>query len=131
VQLLGASFYWDHYIRMLIAIKDQTGASGWFAEQLGHGHYMPQFSPLRGHLWLLSHKLRDDRDLNHDAPWKLLVPQRINLDAQYQALRFDFWALDFLTPESRRFPVALPLFLGLFSAGLVFGAVGLRRRLRT
>lgn len=131
VQLLGAAFYWDHYIRMLIAIKDQTGAAGWFQEQLGHAHYMPQFSPLRGHLWLLMHKLRRDPDLNHDAPWKLLVPQPVDLRPQFEALRFDWWGSEFAGNESlRRFPAALPLLLGMFGGGLLFGAVGLRRRLR-
>src|SRR5262249_28588898 len=45
VQVLGVSFYWDHYIRVLIAVKDHTGGGGWFAEHLSHGHYIPQFSP--------------------------------------------------------------------------------------
>lgn len=131
VQLLGAAFYWDHYIRMLIAIKDHSGASGWFQEQLGHGHYMPQFSPLRGHLWLLSHKLRGDADLSADAPWKLLVPQPVDLRPQYQALRFDWWLLDFAAgPARRQAPAALPLLLGLLGTGLVVGGLGLRRRLR-
>jgi hypothetical protein len=115
---------------MLIAIKDQTGASGWFQEQLGHAHYMPQFSPLRGHFWLLMHKLRGDSDLNHDMPWKLLVPQRVDLRVQYQGLRFDWWLLDFAnSPAQHRWAVAL--LVSLLAFGLIFGAVGLCRRLRS
>src|SRR5439155_12398752 len=30
VQLLGASIYWDQYIRALIAVTDQTGAWAWY-----------------------------------------------------------------------------------------------------
>jgi hypothetical protein len=129
VQLLGAAFYWDHYIRILIAIKDQTGAQGWFQEQLGHGHYIPQFSPLRGHLWLLSHKLRRDPDLDHDAPWKLIVPERVDLRAHWEALRFDWWALDWLTGPTRA-PAAGAALLLLFGGGALAAGLSLRRRLR-
>jgi hypothetical protein len=128
VQLIGASFYWDHYIRMLIAIKDQTGASGWYQEQLGHAHYMPQFAPLRGHLWLLGHKLSGDSDLNRDAPWKLLVPQRVNLDQQFRDLRFDWWLLDFRHQPA--YPLALPLLLCFLSGSLSLGLYALYRQLR-
>ena len=129
VQVLGATFYWDHYIRMLIAVKDQTGAGGWFQEQLGHGHYMPQFSPLRGHLWLLMHKLRKDPDLNRDAPWKLLVPQRFELGQQFQDLRYDWWLLDFKTPDAQQHPWALPLIIGALGGGLLLGGSSLVGRL--
>ena len=54
VQVLGSSFYWDHYIRIAIAVKDQTGAAGWFTEDLHHVHFIPQFSPLVGHAWMLT-----------------------------------------------------------------------------
>lgn len=129
VQLLGAAFYWDHYIRILIAVKDQTGAPGWFQEQLGHGHYMPQFSPLRGHLWLLMHKLRGDPELSRDTPWKLLVPQPVDLHPQYAALRFDWWLLDFVAPQPVKKPWALPLALAPLLTGLFIGAHGMKRRL--
>ena len=64
MQLLGSAFSWDLYIRILISMKDKTGASGWFAEQLGHGHYIPQFSPILGHAWMLSHWLRGQQLTN-------------------------------------------------------------------
>ena len=96
VQVLGASVYWDHYIRVLIAVKDQTGAAGWFHESLSHGHYIPQFSPIRGHLWLLSHLVRRDPDLAADVPWRLIVPQKVELRERWSALRGDLWALEFL-----------------------------------
>jgi hypothetical protein len=131
VQLLGSAFYWDLYIRILIATKDKTGAAGWFTEQLGHAHYMPQFSPLRGHLWMLSHYLRNDPDLGRDAPWKLLVPQPVDLRAEGRALRLDLWALDFRAggPAKTR-PWVLPLWLGLFAGGCALSAVAVGRRLR-
>lgn len=127
VQLLGAAFYWDHYIRILIAVKDQTGAAGWFHEQLGHGHYIPQFSPLRGHLWLLGHMVRRDPDLGRDVPWRLIVPQRPDLREAWQRLRVDWWPLDWGSPGGRR---TLPVFIVLLAGGALLGAAGLRRRLR-
>jgi hypothetical protein len=116
IQVLGAAFYWDHFIRMLIAVKDQTGASGWFREMLSQAHYIPQFSPIRGHLWLLEHFLRGNSDLNSDAPWHLLVPQHADLSAQWDALRIDWWALDLAgTPFGSRTVVGLALAAGLTS----------------
>ena len=128
-QLLGAAFYWDFYIRILIAVKDRTGASGWFQEQLAHGHYIPQFSPLRGHLWMLSHILRRDPDLDRDAPYKLLVPQSAHLRDHYEALRIDWWALDWLAGQKRA-PAAGAALLLLLVGGAGATAAGLRRRLR-
>jgi 4-amino-4-deoxy-L-arabinose transferase-like glycosyltransferase len=128
VQLLGAAFYWDYYIRILIAVKDQTGAAGWFQEQLGHGHYIPQFSPLRGHLWMMSHLIRQDPDLDRDAPWKLIVPQRADLSAHYAAMRIDWWALDWLAGKEAPRGPGLVLLL-LFGGGAVLCGVPVGRRL--
>jgi len=97
VQLLGASIYWDHYIRLLITLKDQTGASGWFKESLTQGHYIPVFSPLVGQAWLLGHLVRRDSDLDHDAPWKSILPQSANLSETWSRLRIDWWALEWVT----------------------------------
>jgi hypothetical protein len=98
VQLLGASFYWDHYIRVLIALKDQTGAYGWFTEHLSHGHFIPEFSPIRGHAWMLAHLVRNDPELDRDAPWKPVIPQPANLTDAWSRLRLDWWLLEFADP---------------------------------
>ena len=63
VQLVGAAFHWENYYRLLEAFQTQTGTAGFFQARLGHAHYLPQFSPLRGQWWLLSHKLRGDANL--------------------------------------------------------------------
>ena len=102
VQLLGAAFYWDHYIRLLIAVKDQTGAPGWFRENLSHGHYIPEFSPLRGHVWMLRHWWHDDPDLDRDAPWKTIHPLPADLSDGWRRLRLDWWALDWTDAQGKR-----------------------------
>lgn len=125
VQVLGASLYWDHYIRVAIAVKDQTGASGWYTEDLHHCHFIPQFSPLVGHAWLLSHLLRRDPDLMADAPWLRVVPGRVNLGAEWAVTRLDWWVDDWWhTPGARGWTAAvLLLMLGVGGSA----ALGLRR----
>lgn len=128
VQIIGCLFYWDFYIRILIAVKDGSGAPGWFHDELGHGHFIPSFSPLRGHLWMLSHLVRKDPDMDHDAPWKWVAPQRVDLGSHYQALRIDWWFLDW-----RQRPDGAPLrsgllLLGLLASGTLLSAASLRRQ---
>jgi hypothetical protein len=129
VQLLGASLYWDHYIRALIAVKDQTGSGGWYQEHLSHGHYLPAFSPLRGQWWMLRHLVRDDPDLDRDAPWKSLIPFPANLSDAWTRLRLDWWLLEFTTDEPRpRVAATLLLILAAATAGT--GVLALRRSRR-
>lgn len=124
-QVLGASLYWDHYLRVLITMKDQTGAAGWFHESLSHGHYIPQFSPLRGHLWLLSHLVRKDPALERDVPWTLIVPEPVRLQEAWARLRLDFWALDWDSHKGPR--NGLAMLLGLIA---VLNGRSVRRRAR-
>jgi hypothetical protein len=128
VQLLGASIYWDHYIRVLIAVKDQTGSSGWYQEHLSHGHYIPAFSPLRGQVWMLSHLVRNDPDLDKDAPWKTVMPAPANLEDAWRRLRFDWWPLELASAEPPKKPWAtLTLFMTLLAATVLTGSWALRR----
>jgi hypothetical protein len=127
VQILGASLYWDHYIRILIAMKDQTGAPGWFVDSLSHGHYLPPFSPLRGHFWMLRHLVRQDPDLDRDAPWKVLVPQPADLSDGWRRMRLDWWLLEYTTGIDPS-PKVAGAIAGIFVAGTVGGWLTLRRR---
>jgi hypothetical protein len=129
VQLLGSMFYWDHYIRTLIAVKDESGATGWFQENLSHGHYIPVFSPLRGHWWMLRHLVHHDSDMDYDAPWKSVVPQPAHLEDAWSRIRIDWWILNFTDGASgRQFAAAALLWLALAS-GTVASGLSLRRRI--
>jgi hypothetical protein len=142
MQLLGASIYWDHYIRTLIAVKDQTGAPGWFRESLTQDHYIPVFSPIAGQTWLLSHLIRRDPELDRDAPWKSILPQTANLTDTWQRLRIDWWVLEWLTNKEPWKPgekppllkgeppapiAATTIAIALLVVGLVTGIRGVRR----
>jgi hypothetical protein len=128
VQLLGASIYWDHYIRILITYKDQSGAGGWYQEHLSHGHYIPVFSPLRGQAWMLSHLLRNAPDLDRDAPWKPLMVAPANLSDGWTRVRFDWWPLEFIgTDPNRRTALTGGMLLFFASTTALAGGWALRR----
>jgi hypothetical protein len=127
VQLLGASIYWDHYIRVLIAVKDQTGAAGWYQEHLSHGHYIPAFSPLRGQWWLLRHVVHEDGELDRDAPWKSVVPFPSNMTDAWTRVRLDWWLLEFAQGSDGRPRVAAALLLLMLAATTATGVLALRR----
>jgi hypothetical protein len=128
VQFLGAVFYWDHYIRVLIAVKDDTGAGGWFQENLSHGHYIPVFSPIRGHWWFLRHLLARDNDIGKDAPWKPVVPQPSHLEDAWSRVRVDWWLLNFTDAANRRQLAAASGLLAFFVAATSWAGA---RTLRT
>jgi hypothetical protein len=101
VQLLGVAFPAQTYLRVATAVKVATGAGGWFV----HGeqtHFIPQFSPIQGHAFLLGKLLRHPEEKPakpakpakpETPPWILIQPGNAKLDAEYQKLRLDWWAL--------------------------------------
>jgi hypothetical protein len=130
VQLLGCALYWDHHSRVLLLVRQQAEIpSAWSEDHLPFGYYVPQFSPLVGHAWLVRHVLKSDADLGRDAPWKALLTAPIDLRSVWPALRIDWWALDWLSGPQQRRPAGL-LTLGLFTLGAALGTSSLIRRLR-
>lgn len=133
VNFLGASVYWDHYIRVLIAMKDQSAANGWYQEDLSHGHYIPGFSPLQGHWWMLRHMKNRDPDMYRDAPWKLIMPIPVSVDEAKNRMRPDWWMLEVY--EDARGKVPAFIMLSVLSSSTIFAGVllvwALRRADRT
>ncbi len=127
VQVLGSAFYWDHYIRIAIAVKDQTGAPGWYTEDLHQCHFIPQFSPLVGHAWLLRHWLLSDNDLLADAPWRRVIAGKVDVANEWRGTDIDLWFYEWLKkPGAPRWGYPM---LALYGAAMGWAAWGIRRRL--
>jgi len=54
-------------------------------------HFVPAFSPIRGHRWLLGHALSGDPDLAADCPWREQVVDRPAIRSADVAPRVDLW----------------------------------------
>ncbi len=127
---LGSALYWDHYCRVLASVQRQALVPGWSEDHHAFGYFVPQFSPIRGHFWLLRHTLRGDLDLPRDAPWLSVLGRPVDLREEAARLRVDFWALDWLTGAQwthKRYGFGL---LGMLLAGMFWSARGLGARLR-
>lgn len=94
VQLVGASLYWDHFLRIAQTVRDAMGGPVWSVDYLPHVYFVPQFAPLRGYPWLLSHLARRDPNLTADAPWNALFSRPIDVSSHFGRLRLDLWLLD-------------------------------------
>jgi hypothetical protein len=100
VQLLGVAFPPETYLRIAAQVKNGSGAAGWFGQAADQCHFIPQLSPLVGHAWLLSHLARHDRRLDHDPPWKLIVPGTPSLYAEWPHVRLNWWGLGWRVPAT-------------------------------
>lgn len=125
IQLLGSSLYWDHFLRIAQTVRDAMGGPLWSPDYLPHVYFVPQFAPLRGYPWLLSHMARGDANLAADAPWRSLYTQPIDLSTHFPRLRIDYWLLDW-----GRQPLIGGLLLGLLLLGAGLSARALYRGLR-
>lgn len=132
VQLLGNALYWDHFIRISIDTKNQwLGApdrSGAYVAERGRGHcdscfedtypilWLPAFSQLRGHWWLVKSMARGDAPdgaaAQRDAPWRDETSLQVDLTQTYHRARVDWWALIWL--ESGSDPATRTLGILLF-----------------
>jgi hypothetical protein len=130
IQLLGSALYWDHFERVLSEVQGQTGMTGgWIESQLFFGHFVPQFSPIRGHLWLLQHMALRDPNLGSDAPFTTLVRKKLNLSDTWSRLRIDWWMEDWWSAEARARVIGVVLLL-LLCGGVVVTGRGLLKASR-
>jgi hypothetical protein len=143
VQVLGASFYWDHWIRIAIHTHeawlgnpDRRGArpplngaglcDGCFEDNHGHD-WLPPLSPIVGHAWLLRHVGDPWPVAQLDAPWRRYTTIDMpGVATYYGAARFDWWGLLWLSERHGTRPVGIALF-GLFVAAALGGAMRWRR----
>ena len=141
VQILGAAFYWDHYIRISMNVRQQwlgtPNRAGAAIEERGRGHcdscfedmhghqWLPPFSPIDGHWWMLRHVPfgHSWKDAQVDAPWKRYTS--LDFDDKkgfYAAARVDWWGLLWIK-EHKKLRGPGIAWLAIFAAMMVGGAV--------
>ena len=122
VQVVGLAIAPPLYYGVVDEVRVVSGAPSWFAIEPDECHFMPQFSPIVGHGWLLSHLVRGDRHLELQPPFQLLVSTPLKLDDVYARLHIDWIARDW--------PLRLTLaWLALLATIAAVAAWTIRRRL--
>ncbi len=142
VQALGVVVNYNEY---LLIMKTQVPYDMYYdsgnpgridkRDDLLNPHYVPEFSPLAGHWWLLKHIVKDRRlepgalrkKMQSDFPWKGLMPYAVpQLDRPRRAVVLDFWwyYLPKFYPRSAgwvaRSAYTLLVFFSLSALGLLF-----------
>jgi len=138
VQIPGVAVNYNEYLRV---VRHQAPFDlSYYAEDpdtlelrdnLLSPHYVPEFSPIAGHYWLLKHMLLDRGDtpaelkekMKEDYPWKGLVPYAPPQNASLAA-QPDFWWFYYVRfyPVSKRWVYPLA---GALAALLLAGAAGI------
>jgi len=144
VQLLGNVLYWDHFIRISMDARaawlGQPNRSGAIIPVRSDGHcdscfedvhqleLLPQFQPIRGHLWLVRAVLAGDdaRRAEASAPWHDTTSLTIDISRTYERARIDWWGLLWIKDNPRTWLAGVALLL-LFTAGTTAGAMAWRR----
>jgi hypothetical protein len=142
VQVVGASQYWDAYIRVSRGIQsrwlgspnrsgaltaDRGGTCDPCFEDFYARNFTPALQPIEAQWWILKH-----RALSH--PWAVAAedtPVRRyttldfpDLERWYQHPPWDWWKLDFVGPYKSAGTILLAIFLSGFAAGLLLWGRG-------
>jgi hypothetical protein len=137
VQLLGGAFYWDTWIRATQEAKrawfgqaDLRGAQlpsgggclACFEDMYAHS-YLPVFSPIEGHWWLLKHVWKGDdwKAAEKDAPWKRYTSLDLNAKDSYLRAHLDWWGSTWKKDHGRGFRTGLLILCAM----LLFFGTGL------
>jgi hypothetical protein len=112
VQALGIAVAPAAYLRLLGQVHQSTGAPGWFAED-EDALFIPQFSPLSGHAFVLRH-LGGRGEPEKDTTWHVLQPTTPRLDKAMADTRIDWWALALPRGQAA---AAVALLVALAAAG--------------
>jgi hypothetical protein len=140
VQGLGNAFFWDYYIRLHREARNHwlgvPNSRGTFFPDYGNGcgacfedlhgmQWLPPFSPLEGHWWLIKHVPfgHDWVEAEADAPWHRYTSLRLDVARHYQVVPMDWWFVNF-TGINRPIGVALlvVMLLGVAGAALLLVA---------
>jgi hypothetical protein len=123
VQAAGCAFFWDFYIRMVLAMRPRADENFAYVSTV----FVPQLSPIVMHTWLAFHKLLGDVNFPPNAPFTQVFPATPEVNAHWTGLHFDFWFLHWFTKGGPHLWGAV--LLVLLTAGLLWSAIGLGRSL--
>ncbi len=147
IQILGNAFYWDHYIRIAKAAREDWLGTPKRVSRVrpinGSNHcndciedmfpliWLPIFQPIAGHHWLLKHILAGDdwKKAEADASWDRYTPLRLNIKTTYNRVRLDWWGLLWIVDHPNYFRFGLCL-LGVLFAGFAISLFLWLHRLR-
>jgi hypothetical protein len=135
VQIVGSAVHWDHYIRIVHEAehvwlgsnqsKESDLVTAWGRQEVcfkdGYPlQWLPPFSPVMGHAWLLRSALlhEDWTKAEEHAPWRPFTFRRLDVSNTYQRVRLDWWPMDWS-------PWAAAVWGFIVAAGIDFG----RRRI--
>jgi hypothetical protein len=149
VQAVGSAFYWDHFIRIAqearthwlgspnragAASQDRGGQCDPCFEDFYAFNWLPAFTPIEGHAWLLGHVPRghDWQQAEVDAPWHRYTTLKLDIFKSYSRARVDWWFLDWRGNQATKGNLLLGLFLaGAFGSALLWGGRPLPWRKRS
>jgi hypothetical protein len=109
VQTVGIGLAPATYLGVVTDVRVATGAPSWFAETADECHFIPQFSPIIGHAWLLSHRVRNDRHFEIHPPYLLLLSSPPKLEHIWPRLTIDWFATRWPVPAAVAWLAALAL----------------------
>jgi hypothetical protein len=148
VQVVGNAFYWDHFIRIAMDARVQwlgkPNRGGAYVPERGRGHcdscfedmhgviWLPPFSPIKGHAWLLASLIDGDdaKAAEKTAPWHRYTSLTLDIGRTYPSARLDWWGMLWIKDHRHTRPVGialLVLFLAATGAG-VLAWIRLHRR---
>jgi hypothetical protein len=148
VQYLGNAFYWDHFIRIQrdatrawLGTPNTNGnglaatpyACGACFEDMHSMQWLPPFQPIVGHFWMLRHLDDSWVVAEQDAPWHRYTSLQLNIAANWNRARFDWWFIEFrgTNPKISWVLIFLLPVLVLLGFGLFFREVWLATRTRS
>jgi hypothetical protein len=122
VQSVGLLIAPSAWLDVARTVRIATNAASWFSDAPTQCHFIPQFSPISGHAWLLSHLVRQDPRFDISPPYLLLLEHPPRLDGLLPTLHVDWFARDWN-------PAAVAGWLGALAAVAATAAWTIRRRL--
>lgn len=147
VQVLGAAYYWDAWIRVSLVARmrwlgspDRTGAAlpinrerlcdACFEDMHGH-QWLPPFSPIAGHWWMLNHHGEPWARAERAAPWRRYTRVEMpHLESTWRTVKLDWWVFLWSDADDGRTTTLGAIMLALFAACTLAGGVLWWRRVR-